>query len=71
MRQSTRTEDAAYEFTGQEFEVEFELHQISIVLAKTSSFLAEATAVVEFNSNGRVSIWAVDQTGDIVQKDSD
>ena len=43
-------------------------YQISIVSADASSFLAEATAVVDFNGNGRFNVWAVDQTGDIVEK---
>ena len=43
-------------------------YEISIVSADAKSFLAEATAVVDFNGNGRFNVWSVDQTGDIVQK---
>lgn len=43
-------------------------YKISIVSADANTFLAEATAVVDFNGNGRFNVWTVDQTGDIVQK---
>ena len=43
-------------------------YEISIVSADAKSFLAEATAVVDFNGDGRYNVWTVDQTGDIVQK---
>ncbi len=43
-------------------------YRISIVSADANTFLAEATAVVDFNGNGRFNVWSVDQTGDIVQK---
>lgn len=43
-------------------------YKISIVSADANSFIAEATAVVDFNGNGRFNVWSVDQTGDIVQK---
>jgi type IV pilus assembly protein PilE len=43
-------------------------YRISIVSADANSFTAEATAVVDFNGNGRFNVWAVDQTGNIVEK---
>lgn len=43
-------------------------YRISIVSADANSFLAEATAVVDFNGDGQFNVWTVDQTGNIVQK---
>ncbi len=43
-------------------------YRITIVSADANSFLAEATAVVDFNGDGRYNVWTVDQSGDIVQK---
>ena len=41
---------------------------ISIVSADAKGFVAQATAVVDFNNNGRFNVWIVDQTGDIKEK---
>lgn len=43
-------------------------YRITIVSADANSFTAEATAVVDFNGNGRFNVWIVDQTGNIVEK---
>ena len=43
-------------------------YKITIVSADANTFLAEATAVVDFNGDGRYNVWTVDQTGNIVQK---
>ena len=46
-------------------------YRITIVSADANSFVAEATAVVDFNGNGRFNVWTVDQSGNIVQKTAD
>jgi type IV pilus assembly protein PilE len=43
-------------------------YRISILSADANGFVAEATAVVDFNGNGRFNVWAVDQSGNIVEK---
>lgn len=43
-------------------------YKITIVSADANTFLAEATAVVDFNGDGRYNVWTVDQTGNIVDK---
>lgn len=43
-------------------------YRISIVSADANSFVAEATAVVDFNGNGQFNVWTVDQTGNIIEK---
>ncbi len=43
-------------------------YRITIVSADANSFVAEATAVVDFNGNGQFNVWRVDQSGNIVEK---
>jgi type IV pilus assembly protein PilE len=43
-------------------------YKIEIVSADDKSFVAQATAVVDFNNNGRFNVWTVDETGDIKEK---
>jgi|SRR5690554_351051 len=46
-------------------------YSIEIVDASTTSFKAKATAVVDFNGDGKFNTWEVDQTGEVkeIQKD--
>jgi len=43
-------------------------YKIEIVSADDKGFVAQATAVVDFNGNGRFNVWTVDETGDIKEK---
>ncbi|MFZ1081166.1 MAG: prepilin-type N-terminal cleavage/methylation domain-containing protein [Candidatus Kryptoniota bacterium] len=43
-------------------------YKIEIVSADEKSFVAQATAVVDFNNNGKFNVWTVDETGDIKEK---
>jgi len=43
-------------------------YKIEIVSADDKGFVAQATAVVDFNNNGRFNVWIVDETGDIKEK---
>jgi type IV pilus assembly protein PilE len=43
-------------------------YKIEIVSADDKGFVAQATAVVDFNNNGRFNVWTVDETGDIKEK---
>lgn len=43
-------------------------YKIEIVSADDKGFVAQATAVVDFNNNGRFNVWVVDETGDIKEK---
>lgn len=43
-------------------------YRIGVVTADVKGFVAQATAVVDFNGNGRFNVWTVDQTGDIKEK---
>lgn len=46
-------------------------YKIEVVDASTSGFTAKATAVVDFNGDGKFNTWQVDQTGEVteIQKD--
>lgn len=41
-------------------------YKIDLVDASVSGFKARATAVVDFNQNGTMDVWEMDQTGKIV-----
>ncbi len=43
-------------------------YKIEIVSGDDKGFVAQATAVVDFNNNGRFNVWTVDETGDIKEK---
>lgn len=43
-------------------------YKIEIVSADDKGFVAQATAVVDFNNNGRFNVWVVNETGDIKEK---
>lgn len=43
-------------------------YKIEIVSADDKGFVAQATAVIDFNNNGRFNVWTVDETGDIKEK---
>lgn len=46
-------------------------YKIEVVDASTTGFTAKATAVVDFNGDGKFNTWQVDQTGEVqeIQKD--
>jgi type IV pilus assembly protein PilE len=43
-------------------------YKIDVVSADDKGFIAQATSVVDFNSNGTFNVWIVDETGAIREK---
>ncbi len=43
-------------------------YKIEVVSADEKGFVAQATSVVDFNSNGVYNVWTVDETGAVKEK---
>ncbi len=46
-------------------------YRVEIIHASTTGFKAKATAVVDFNGDGKFNTWEVDQTGEVVETQKD
>ena len=46
-------------------------YKIEILKAETENFVAQATAVVDFDKDGQYNVWEVNETGKIIQTVTD